>query len=275
MSRAIWMPGGGGGADLDAVTAAAGDVLAGKVIVDKDGEPLTGTMVDRGNWTGTVGMNGSVTIPAGKHGGGGKVTGPAVTQRGAWTGRIGANGKITIPEGYHDGKGYVDQNLETKGAATYTPGTSNQTIAANQWLTGMQTIKGDANLVPGNIMSGKSIFGVQGNQKAHAYVTGSVVSSGSRTMNGELYSVSISLGFTPIVGFVMYYESGNRDVTIYSPNNKGPKPWDVINFNQTKRFGFNSWGDNNGKYGIVVGPNMVMPVSYGSVAYTYWFAGHY
>lgn len=35
---------GGSGADLDLVTAGAGDVLAGKVIVDKNGNPLTGTM---------------------------------------------------------------------------------------------------------------------------------------------------------------------------------------------------------------------------------------
>ena len=38
----ILMPGGGGGADLDVITAGAEDVLAGKVIVDKNGEPLTG-----------------------------------------------------------------------------------------------------------------------------------------------------------------------------------------------------------------------------------------
>ena len=40
MSR-IWLPGGAGGADLDVITAGAGDVLSGKVIVDKEGEPLT------------------------------------------------------------------------------------------------------------------------------------------------------------------------------------------------------------------------------------------
>lgn len=44
----VWMPGGGGGADLDVITAGAGDVLAGKVIVDKEGEPVAGTMPDRG-----------------------------------------------------------------------------------------------------------------------------------------------------------------------------------------------------------------------------------
>ena len=46
----ILMPGGGGGVDLDVITAGAEDVLAGKVIVDKNGEPLTGTMADQGNW---------------------------------------------------------------------------------------------------------------------------------------------------------------------------------------------------------------------------------
>lgn len=52
----IWIPGGGGGADLDVVTAGTGDVLSGKVIVDKDGNPLTGTMPDNTSLTsnGTV-----------------------------------------------------------------------------------------------------------------------------------------------------------------------------------------------------------------------------
>ena len=39
---------GGGGDDLDVVTASAGDVLSGKVIVDKDGNPLAGTMPNIG-----------------------------------------------------------------------------------------------------------------------------------------------------------------------------------------------------------------------------------
>ena len=40
---------GGSGADLDLVTAGAGDVLSPKVIVDKDGNPLTGTLVLSGD----------------------------------------------------------------------------------------------------------------------------------------------------------------------------------------------------------------------------------
>lgn len=74
MAMGIWLPG-GGGADLDVVTAAAGDVLAGKVIVDKDGEPLAGTMPERGAWSSSeLSAGASVTIPAGHHSGSGKVT---------------------------------------------------------------------------------------------------------------------------------------------------------------------------------------------------------
>ena len=41
----IWIPY-GGGADLDPVTATAADVRKGKTIVDKDGNPIGGTMLD-------------------------------------------------------------------------------------------------------------------------------------------------------------------------------------------------------------------------------------
>lgn len=53
-------------------------------------------------------------------------------------------------------------NIPSKTAATYTPGTSDQTIAANQYLSGAQTIEGDANLQAQYIASGVSIFGVTG-----------------------------------------------------------------------------------------------------------------
>ena len=52
--------------------------------------------------------------------------------------------------------------IASKAAQTYTPGTSDQTIAAGQYLSGAQTIKGDANLLPQYIASGISIFGVVG-----------------------------------------------------------------------------------------------------------------
>jgi hypothetical protein len=54
------------------------------------------------------------------------------------------------------------KQLAFQPAQTITPTTTNQTIPANTYLGGTQTIKGDANLVASNIVSGKSIFGVVG-----------------------------------------------------------------------------------------------------------------
>ena len=57
-------------------------------------------------------------------------------------------------------------SVTTKSAATITPTTSNQTIAAGTYLTGTQTISGDADLIPANIKSGVNIFGVAGSLTA-------------------------------------------------------------------------------------------------------------
>ena len=52
--------------------------------------------------------------------------------------------------------------IQDQAAQTITPGTTDQTIASGKYLTGTQTIKGDADLVAGNIKSGTTIFGVTG-----------------------------------------------------------------------------------------------------------------
>ena len=77
------------------------------------------------------------------------------------------------PDAGYDGLSSVTVNAVSpvKAAQTYTPGTTNQTIAAGRWLTGAQTIKGDANLVANNIKSGVSIFGVAGNYAGDGGVT--------------------------------------------------------------------------------------------------------
>lgn len=67
-------------------------------------------------------------------------------------------------------------SVTTKAAATITPSTSNQEIAAGTYLTGKQTISGDANLQSGYIKSGISIFGVAGS------LTSATVSQDSQSM---------------------------------------------------------------------------------------------
>lgn len=63
------------------------------------------------------------------------------------------------------------KQLTTQAAQTITPGTSNKTISSGRYLTGTQTIKGDANLVAGNIKQGVSIFGVAGSMTVGEDVT--------------------------------------------------------------------------------------------------------
>lgn len=66
---------------------------------------------------------------------------------------------------YANGVKYTG-SISSKAAQTYTPTTSDQTINAGQYLSGAQTIKGDANLQAGNIANGVTIFGVIGSLSA-------------------------------------------------------------------------------------------------------------
>ncbi len=71
----------------------------------------------------------------------------------------GTAGTVTV-------SGSNTQQLTTQSAQTITPTTQNQTIASGQYLTGAQTILGDANLLAENIKKDVSIFGVTGTLEA-------------------------------------------------------------------------------------------------------------
>ena len=83
-----------------------------------------------------------------------------------------------VPDSGYDGMSSVTVNIaaESQIAATsYTPGTADQTIAANKWLAGAQTILGDANLLAANIKKGVSIFNVAGSYEATVLDTNSAI----------------------------------------------------------------------------------------------------
>ena len=83
----------------------------------------------------------------------------------------GTAGTITV-------SGSNTSQMTTKAAATITPGTTNQTIAAGTYLTGAQTIAGNANLTAGNIKNGTTIFGVTGTYTNDANATAGQIMSG-------------------------------------------------------------------------------------------------
>lgn len=97
-----------------------------------------------------------------------------------------------VDAGYVDGTDKTGtKTLTTKAAATITPGTSNQTIAAGTYLTGNQTIAGDADLKAANIKSGVNIFGVSGTMEPKEFSIVTTVESGA-TVTATKSSTTIS-----------------------------------------------------------------------------------
>ena len=72
----------------------------------------------------------------------------------------------------------ITGTMKSTGAATYTPGTADQTIAAGSYLSGAQTIKGDANLVAGNIKAGTTIFNTKGTFTSDATASAAQILTG-------------------------------------------------------------------------------------------------
>ena len=190
--------------------ATAADVAAGKTFTSSDGFKVTGTATISGSTptlqtkSVTPTESEQIVTPDAGYDGLSSVTvgaisstyiGSGVTRKSAdtitpseSTQTIAANQYLTgiqtisaIPSDY------VGSGITRKSAATITPTTTNQTINAGQYLSGAQTIKGDRNLVPENIISGKSIFGVSGSVVIQKYYTGISDPSSSLGNDGDIY----------------------------------------------------------------------------------------
>lgn len=148
-------------------------------------------------------------------------------------------------------KTYVGSGVTKKSAATYTPGTSDQSIASGQYLSGTQTIKGDANLVAGNIKSGVSIFGVTGTY------TGGGSSGGNGNNNVEAYAITDtnpSVSFKTASGTIKIWGYG----TITSSGGWGGQTTSLVAFE----------GDKYHKSAIYGGPsstNLSLSISNGKL----------
>lgn len=82
---------------------------------------------------------------------------------------------VTQSEGYvEEGTAEATKQLSTQSTKTITPSTAQQTaVASGRYTTGVVYVAGDAKLVPSNIKSGVSIFGVTGtfNDYDNGYAT--------------------------------------------------------------------------------------------------------
>lgn len=188
-------------------------ILAGQTAYS-NGVKVTGTMSNRGN-VGTINLiaeGAEYIIPTGYHNGLGKVKAvisgliASVIKTGVTVGGIvgtftsdanaTAGAIITGYSGYVNGV-KVSGSIPTKDAATYTPGIGNQTIPSGRYLSGNQTIMGDTNLIPANIISGKSIFGVNGTATIATLGGKRIVTGSCSSTSGSFVVTGLNLPFTP------------------------------------------------------------------------------
>ena len=203
------------GLDTSDATATAGDILSGKTAY-VNGSKVTGSIAAKSESDITASGK-TVTVPAGYYASSADKSVETATQA-TPTISVDNSGKITATS--EQSAGYVaagtksaTKQLSTQAAQTITPGTADQTLAAGQYLSGAQTIKGDANLVAGNIKSGVSIFGVAGTYVGSGGSGGGIQ---AQHITSASDTITISGSGTVKVWGYGYYSSGMYTKTIYA-----------------------------------------------------------
>ena len=103
----------------------------------------------------------------------------------------------------------VTGSIKSKATATYVPSTEDQIISSGQYLSGVQTVLGDSNLLPENIKTDVTIFGVTGihagtDELTEATATETDIKSGKiayinggEKVTGNVYTVENETSITP------------------------------------------------------------------------------
>lgn len=176
--------------------------------------------------------------------------GSSVTKKSAATYTPGTSDQSIASGQYLNGTQTI-KDVTKKSAATYIPKTTDQSIASGQYLSGTQTIKGDANLVAGNIKSGVNIFGVTGTY------AGGGSSGGNGNNNVEAYAITDtnpSVNFKTASGTIKIWGYG----TITSSGGWGGQTTSLVAFE----------GDKYHKSAIYGGPsstNLSLSISNGKL----------
>ena len=177
-----------GGTDTsDATLSNSYELLSGITAYSK-GAKYIGSMANKGNktftpstsqQTDTAGYYNSITVNAMPSG---ALNNPTInSETGVVTASIGTSGYLAKNTS-------TTLQLTTQGSQTITPTTTNQTIASGKYLTGTQTISGDANLVAGNIKKDVTIFGVTGAHEGGSTPTGTINITTNGTHNVTNYA---------------------------------------------------------------------------------------
>lgn len=248
-NRGTGSGGGSGSTDLSFVTATASDILAGKIGADSSGNAVNGSMTNNGAWSRTTTSNGDVPIPAGFHNGSGKVSVNVSTSISAGaldTPSINfntTNGKFTATSKVKT-SGYISTS-ETKTASytitrylggEYTPTKASKTVSlTGKYCTGDVVIEGDNNLVPENIKSGVSIFGVEGTLKTGANVISITTNRSWNSTVDSSYDYHRIAYFSVTISNVKYVmcmataTSGTSDGSTNNPDSVEAIIFDVTN----------------------------------------------
>lgn len=146
--------------------ASSAHILSGKEAIDSNGNKITGTIatktVDNLTASGSV-----ITVPSGYYSTNVTKSVTSTTQATPSI-TVDANGLITAIASQTAGWVTAGSKSATKqlafqAAKTITPSTTDQVAVSSGYYTGGNiTVKGDSNLIAGNIKSGVSIFGITG-----------------------------------------------------------------------------------------------------------------